>query len=67
MENIIGIMKRNRFRKGKEESGFIQLFISKRLIHGAATALLGIFVPIFIYETTGQHFYIVGGYYALLS
>jgi MFS family permease len=42
-------------------------FVSKQLIHGAATSILGIFVPIFLYETTGQQFYIVGGYYALLS
>ena len=50
-----------------DDDGFTKLFISKRLIHGAAAALLGIFVPIFLYETTGQSFYIVGGYYALLS
>lgn len=45
----------------------MQLFISKRLIHGAAAALAGIFVPIFLYETTGESFFVVGGYYALLS
>lgn len=67
MEAIGTILRRNRGREPKEEGGFLQLFIAKRLIHGAATALLGIFVPIFLYETTGQQFYIVGGYYALLS
>lgn len=67
MENIVSVLKRNRRRRGKKGSGFVQLFISKRLIHGAAAALLGIFVPIFIYKTTGEQFYIVGGYYALLS
>jgi YQGE family putative transporter len=51
----------------KERNGFVQLFISKRLLHGAATALLGIFVPIFLYEIMGHTFYWVGGYYALLS
>jgi len=51
----------------EEPNGFIRLFISKRLIHGAATALLGIFVPIFLYETAGQVFWVVGLYYALLS
>jgi len=45
----------------------MQLFISKRLIHGAAAALAGIFVPIFLYETTGESFFVVGGYYAFLS
>jgi MFS family permease len=67
MENIVPILKRNRRRRGKKESGFLQLFISKRIIQGAATALLGIFVPIFLYEVTGHNFYIVGNYYALLS
>jgi len=47
-------------------TGFVQLFISKQLIQGAATAILGIFVPIFLYETTGELFYIVGGYYVVL-
>lgn len=67
MEAISSILRRDRRRKGKQGSGFLQLFISKRLIHGAAAALLGIFVPIFIYETTGERFYIVGGYYGILS
>lgn len=61
-------LSRNRFSKeGEEGNGFVQLFISKRLIHGAAAALLGIFVPIFLYETAGQLFWVVGLYYALLS
>lgn len=67
MENIVPVLRRNHKRTGREGSGFVQLFISKRLIHGAAAALLGIFVPIFLYKTTGERFYIVGGYYALLS
>jgi YQGE family putative transporter len=50
-----------------KHNGFIKLFISKRLIHGAATALLGIFVPIFLYETAGEVFWVVGVYYAFLS
>lgn len=69
MESIGTILRRNRRRVGKDDTdgGFLKLFISKRLIHGAATALLGIFVPIFLYETSGEQFYFVGGYYALLS
>jgi MFS family permease len=51
----------------KKDTGFMQLFISKRLIHGAAAALAGIFVPIFLYETSGESFFVVGAYYALLS
>lgn len=69
MELISTILRRNRGRIPNPErpDGFIRLFISKRLIHGAAAALAGIFVPIFLYETTGESFAIVGGYYALLS
>ena len=68
MEGIAAVLKRNWNRKGKKnDDGFLKLFISKRLLHGAATAILGIFVPIFLYETTGGQFWIVGGYYAILS
>ncbi len=54
-------------REQPQSAGFVQLFIAKRLVHGAAAALLGIFVPIFLYETSGSQFYVVGLYYALLS
>jgi len=70
MEQLVKTLSRSRKRVRKEldpNQGFIRLFISKRLIQGAATALLGIFVPIFLYETVGQVFWVVGLYYALLS
>lgn len=67
MEALNRILGTKGNRRAGETNGFIQLFISKRLIQGAAAALLAVFVPIFIYETTGQQFYIVGLYYALLS
>ncbi|MFT5037336.1 MAG: MFS family permease [Candidatus Azotimanducaceae bacterium] len=54
-------------RTGKHQSGFMQLFISKRLVNGAAAALTGLFVPIFLYTTSGGSFLVVGGFYALLS
>ncbi len=47
--------------------GFVKLFIAKRLIGGSAAAILGIFVPIFLYETVGQQFHIVGIYYAIMA
>lgn len=66
MERLIIITKKylsiESFNKG-----FISLFISKRLLNGAAVALMGIFVPIYLYTLTGQQFYIVGGFYAVLS
>ena len=69
MELISTILRRNRGRVPRDEqsTGFLRLFVSKRLIHGAAGAILGIFVPIFLYETAGNQFWVVGGYYALLS
>lgn len=67
MESVTSSLRKSRGRVRKKDSGFLQLFISKRLIHGAAAALAGIFVPIFLYETSGNSFVMVGGYYALLS
>jgi len=60
------LLRKYVFGKQKDR-GFVQLFVAKRLIHGAAAALLGVFVPIYIYAITGENFYILGGYYALLS
>ncbi len=67
MEGFASIIRRYRQRRGKEDSGFLRLFISKRLIHGAATSLLSLFVPIFLYEMSGRQFWVVGSYYAVLS
>ncbi|MDA8596966.1 MFS transporter [Candidatus Pacebacteria bacterium] len=67
MQSTLNNLRDTRGRFQKKDTGFMQLFISKRLIHGAAAALAGIFVPIFLYETAGGTFFIVGMYYALLS
>ncbi|HMA77817.1 MAG TPA: MFS transporter [Candidatus Paceibacterota bacterium] len=67
METIAGAWQRHKNRHAKEQGGFVELFIAKRLIHGAAAALMGIFLPIFLFQETGQQFYIVGLYFALLS
>lgn len=67
MRSTINALRDTRGRFQKKDTGFMQLFISKRLIHGAAAALAGIFVPIFLYETSGESFFVVGGYYAMLS
>lgn len=67
MESTTNALRDTKGRFQKKDTGFMQLFISKRLIHGAAAALGGIFVPIFLYETSGESFFVVGGYYALLS
>lgn len=67
MERLTIVLQRYLLTVGNKESGFVQLFVSKRLIHGAATALLGVFVPIFIYTTVGEKFYVVGLLYALFS
>ncbi|MAZ29775.1 hypothetical protein CL655_00635 [bacterium] len=67
IETIGAAWQRHKNRHVNEDSGFVELFISKRLIQGAAAALMGIFVPIYLYELTGQQFYIIGLYFALLS
>lgn len=67
MERILQKFKSNRFKEGMEAEGFLRLFISKRLIQGASTALLSIFMPIFLYEVSGGLFVVVGAYYATIS
>ncbi|MEM9336322.1 MAG: MFS transporter [Patescibacteria group bacterium] len=67
MERITVILRRNVLRTGKGDSGFLQLFISKRLLQGAAAALVGIFLPIYIYTATDNQFWVVGGFYAVAS
>lgn len=67
MERINVVLGRLARHGGGRKDGFMQLFISKRLIQGLATAMLGMFVPIFLYETTGEEFWIVGFFYAAVS
>jgi len=67
MERITVVLQRLATSGGHRKEGFLQLFISKRLIQGLATAMMGMFVPIFIYETTGSQFWVVGLFYALIS
>lgn len=67
MESTVNALRDTKGRFQKKDTGFMQLFISKRLIHGAAAALGGLFVPIFLYENLGESFFVVGGYYAFLS
>ena len=67
MERITLVLGRLVNQGGHRKEGFLQLFISKRLIQGLATAMMGMFVPIFLYETTGQQFWIVGLFYAAVS
>ena len=67
MESLLQAINRNMHKHNHDDNGFIHLFVSKRLIQGSAAALTAIFVPIFLYETFDQTFYIVGAYFALLS
>jgi MFS family permease len=67
MERITVVLGRLAQRGGSRKDGFLQLFVSKRLIQGLATAMMGMFVPIFLYETTGQQFWVVGLFYAAVS
>ncbi len=67
MQNLIDSIRQNRFHKGEEDSSFLKLFVAKQLVQGAAVALLGIFMPIFLYEVSGNNFEVVGSYYAAIS
>lgn len=67
MTNFLQALIPARFEKGMEADGFLRLFVSKRLIQGAATAILSVFLPIFLYEVSGGLFIIVGAYYAAAS
>lgn len=66
-ESIVPVLRRHQMKRPKSASGFVELFVAKRLVQGAAAALLGIFVPIFLYEVSGFQFQIVALYYALMS
>lgn len=67
MDTIYRALRTHRFKKGEEDESFLKLFVAKRLIQGAAIALLGVFLPIFLYEVSGELFIIVGSFYASLS
>ncbi len=66
MERLFVVLKRYVSLKSSNEN-FLQLFISKRLIHGSATALMGVFVPIFLYTTAGEDFLSVGLFFLISS
>lgn len=63
MERIAVVLTRLRRKGSGRQEGFMQLFVSKRLIHGLATAMLGLFVPIFLYETSGERVEVVALFY----
>lgn len=67
MQRITFLLQRVILLGPKKSGGFLSLFISKHLIQGAASALLGIFVPIFLYTVSGENFLYVGGVFALLA
>lgn len=67
METLNRLVRTSRFTSGHEDESFLKLFVAKRLIQGAAVALLGVFLPIFLYETADELFVIVGSFYAALS
>lgn len=67
MERITVVLRRLTAKGPSHKEGFVQLFISKRLIQGLAGAMLALFTPIFIYQTTGEAFWIVGTMYAVIG
>lgn len=67
MERITVVLRHLSTRAPSHKEGFVQLFISKRLIQGLATAMLGLFTPIFLFETTNESFTAVSLFYLSVS
>ncbi len=67
MELLTSVLQRIRKRGPQRRDGFIQLFISKRLIQGLAGAMMGMFLPIFLYEISGGKFWVVVLFFTLAS
>ncbi len=67
MEKITTVLTRLSLKGPDRKEGFVELFVSKRLIQGLATAMLALFMPIFLYETIGEKFWFVGLFFAALS
>ena len=67
MERITVVLQRLMVQGPRSGSGFVQLFISKRLVQGLATAMMGMFVPIFLYEISGGSFLFVAFFFAITS
>lgn len=64
MERLSLVWQRITILGPRRQEGFVQLFISKRLIQGLATAMMGMFLPIFLYEVSGQQFWVVATFFA---
>lgn len=67
MELVTVVLARIKRRGGGRKDGFVQLFLSKRLIQGLAAAMMAVFLPIFIYEISGGSFVWVGMFYIAAS
>lgn len=67
MERITLIFRRLQNVKTTRKRGFVELFVSKRLIQGLAAAMLTLFTPIFLFETGGNSFALVVLFYIVAS
>lgn len=67
MERITVVLRRLRRQGPSHKNGFVQLFVSKRLIQGLAAAMLSLFTPIFLFETSGESFFTVTLFFAAIS
>lgn len=67
MERVLIVLRRLRRRGPTRKRGFVELFVSKRLIQGLATAMLALFTPIFLFETSGESFATVIFFYLIVS
>jgi YQGE family putative transporter len=67
MELITVVVQRLATFAPHRKGGFLELFISKRLIQGLAAAMMGMFLPIFLYEVSGNQFLFPASFYAITA
>jgi len=59
VDKVYIILQKLSFMPPHNSGGFVKLFVSKGLIQGLAAAMMGVFLPIFLYEVSGNQFWFV--------
>ncbi len=63
MERVYIIWQKLSFLPPHNSGGFVKLFVSKGLIQGLAAAMMGVFLPIFLYEISNHQFWFVATFF----
>lgn len=62
MDRITVVLQRLAILGPGNKEGFVELLVSKRLIQGLAAAMMGVFLPIFLYQVSGEQFWFVAAF-----